>query len=79
MMQENKEAPNLFTETIYKLQFYCTLYTAYGTLGYSYFFCLWCQYSGVFLVLNKGYNTTIYTTESSLSHALLECSGIVKI
>jgi hypothetical protein len=40
MTPENKEAPNLFTETIYKLQFYYTQYTADGTLGYSYFFCL---------------------------------------
>ena len=79
MMQENKEAPNLFTETIYKLQFYCTQYTAYGELGCSYFFCLWCQYSGVFLTLNKGYNTTIYTTESRLSHTLFLNSGIINI
>lgn len=79
MMQENKEAPNLFTETIYKLQFYFTQYTTHGTLVYSYFFCLWCQYSGVFLVLNKGYNATIYTNESSRSHELRVHSGIANI
>ena len=79
MMQENKEAPNLFTETIYKLQLYYSQYTAHGTLGYSYFSCLWSQYWGVFLVLNKGYNATIYTNDSSLSIALLVHSGTDKL
>jgi hypothetical protein len=32
-MQENKGPPNLFTETIYMLQFYYTQYTAYGAQG----------------------------------------------
>lgn len=42
MMQENKEAPNLFTETIYMLQFYYkhTQYTTDGAQRNFYLFWL---------------------------------------